>query len=366
MRQNLTASELDELELGLRVQGDKQFQDRLLAGVSRTYAAAVPALPQSLRLAATNAFLLCQAAETIDNLLDAPAARRQEIFGLLAQAVHEPAEANELAVALHSPLLAKLPPVARELLRNLPRLVRVPEALPARQGQAVRHCIRQVCDGLSRLQPLRGPHGLPDLATYDDYAYYCNGALSEFLTSAFCGYSPAIARRGAELHALAPAFGRGLCATQLLKNVWRDRARGVCYLPRDVFRAHGLELGPDQDWATDPRFRAGYHELITRAHSQLRQARDYILRLPPSEDGIRRFCFWPVGLALLTLQRLRAASRGKIEPGGELKVSPTALRMAVPASRWLVRHDAWLNRAFRLASLGLPPLRRHRQPDRAP
>ncbi len=350
MDRNTGGAEL--LELGLLVQGDKIFQERLLAGVSLTYASAAPVLPPNLRLAAVNAFLLSQAAETIDAYVDADVPVKQELFRRLSAAASDFSQAG--TAALPPSLLAKLPPAGRELLRNLPRLLRVTACLPPLQRQAVRHCVEQACAGYIRLLPLRGPDGVPDLRAYDDYGYCRNGALSQCLTTLFCDHSPAIARHTAELHALASDFGRGLCATQILKNVRRDRQRGVCYLPRDLFRAHGLELADHQDWSSDPRFRAGFDALIGRAHAQLRKALDYVLLLPPDEDGIRRFCIWPVGLALMTLRRLHGGRRRPALIEDDLRMRPRALRLAVPASRWLVRRDPWLRGAFRLASRGLP------------
>ena len=43
-------------------------------------------------------------------------------------------------------------------------------------------------------------------------------------------------------------------------------------------------------------------ELIGVAHAHLRNALDYTLCIPAAETGIRRFCLWAIGLAVLTLQ----------------------------------------------------------------
>jgi len=43
------------------------FQDRILPYVSRTFALTIPQLPQPLRTAVTNAYLLCRIADTIED-----------------------------------------------------------------------------------------------------------------------------------------------------------------------------------------------------------------------------------------------------------------------------------------------------------
>ena len=50
------------------------LQDRLLPGVSRTFALTIPQLPQDLRPIVTNAYLLCRTADTIEDEIDRLAA----------------------------------------------------------------------------------------------------------------------------------------------------------------------------------------------------------------------------------------------------------------------------------------------------
>ena len=46
---------------------DTTFQDRILQGVSRTFALTIPTLPPPLYLAVANAYLLCRIADTIED-----------------------------------------------------------------------------------------------------------------------------------------------------------------------------------------------------------------------------------------------------------------------------------------------------------
>src|ERR1700761_4428842 len=46
---------------------DEAYQDRILPGVSRTFALTIPQLPPALRTSVTNAYLLCRIADTIED-----------------------------------------------------------------------------------------------------------------------------------------------------------------------------------------------------------------------------------------------------------------------------------------------------------
>jgi farnesyl-diphosphate farnesyltransferase len=88
------------------------------------------------------------------------------------------------------------------------------------------------------------------------------------------------------------------------------------------------------------------------AHGHLRNALAYTLLIPKEEAGIRRFCLWAVGLAVLTLRRIQKLPG--FTAGREVKVS----RRAVMATRILtnlaLRNDTLLSGLFRAAAAGLP------------
>ena len=150
--------------------------------------------------------------------------------------------------------------------------------------------------------------GLARSSDLDDYCYYVAGVVGEMLTELFCDHSPEIARHRAALAAVAASFAQGLQMTNILKDVWEDRSRGACWLPQDVFTAHGIDLGQLSSEPFDPRFGEGLNELIGVAHAHLRNALEYTLLIPGKEIGIRRFCLWAIGLAVLTLRKIERQS----------------------------------------------------------
>jgi farnesyl-diphosphate farnesyltransferase len=172
------------------------------------------------------------------------------------------------------------------------------------------------------------------------------------LTDLFCNYSPQIARQRAALWGLAASFAQGLQMTNILKDVWEDRGRGACWLPQEVFTRHGVDLGALANEPFDPRFGAGMRELVGVAHAHLRNALDYTLLIPGKETGIRRFCLWAIGLAVLTLRKIEHNPR--FTAGAQVKVTRSAVAMTRLLTNVAGRSDGALRLLFAQAARGLP------------
>ena len=140
--------------------------------------------------------------------------------------------------------------------------------------------------------------------------------------------------------------------TNILKDVWEDRERGACWLPREVFSRHGVELATLKVGEQPAGFAAGMRELVGIAHAHLRNALSFTLLLPRTEVGLRRFCLWAIGLAVLTLRRIE--STPGFRSGAEVKISHTAVGLTTTLSNASVGSNWMLRRLFSLAGSGLP------------
>ena len=64
-------------------------------------------------------------------------------------------------------------------------------------------------------------------------------------------------------------------------------------------------------------FARAWRGSIGVAHAHLRKALEYTCMIPKREVGIRKFCLWAIGLAVLTLRKIhripgfRAGQRGQ-------------------------------------------------------
>lgn len=331
---------------------DEVYQDQILPHVSRTFALTIPQLPPGLRTAVTSAYLLCRIADTIE---DEPALSAAETFAFLRRftaVVCGEEQATSLAGELEQRLSDRTLPAERDLVRNMERVVRMTARLHEQQRAAIQRCIEVMCYGMHHFQSTASPRGLPRSSDLDSYCYYVAGVVGEMLTELFCGHSPTISPRRAALHDLAASFAQGLQMTNILKDVWEDRQRGACWLPQEVFTRHGIDLAQLSPERYDARFHAGMRELIGVAHAHLRNALSFTLLIPGEEPGIRRFCLWAIGLAVLTLRKIERTPR--FTAGSQVKVSRAAVAMTRILTSLALRNDRMLMRLFERAARGLP------------
>jgi farnesyl-diphosphate farnesyltransferase len=331
---------------------DEVYQDQILPHVSRTFALTIPQLPPALSIPVTSAYLLCRIADTIE---DEPALSAPETLAFLQRfsaVVGGNGEPGPLARDLEHRLSERTLPTERDLVSNMDRVVRVAANLGAAQHAAIQRCVELMCYGMPRFQFNASVKGLARSTDLDDYCYYVAGVVGEMLTDLFCDYSGDIARQRASLSALAASFAQGLQMTNILKDIWEDRSRGACWLPQEVFTRHGVDLGQISADAQEPRFQAGLTELVGVAHSHLRNALDYTLLIPGKEKGIRRFCLWAIGLAVLTLRKI--AHNPGFTAGAQVKVSRTAVSLTMALTNTFISNDWMLRRLFSTAARGLP------------
>ena len=331
---------------------DEAYQDQILPQVSRTFALTIPQLPPALRTPVTNAYLLCRAADTIeDEPALSPAATRVWLqrFVAVVCGKEEPAQ---LARDLAPQLSQQTSPAERELVLNLEQIIRVTARLDEQQRAAISRCIEVMCGGMHQFQCTASLRGLPRLSDMNEYCYYVAGVVGQMLTELFCGYSATIARQRSALHDRAVAFAQGLQMTNILKDVWEDRSRGACWLPQEVFTRHGIDLAKLSPGQRDARFDAGMSELVGVAHAHLRNALAYTLLIPGEEAVVRRFCLWAIGLAALTLRKIH--STPGFTSGAQVKVSHTAVAVTKTLTNVAIRNDWLLTRLFDRATSGLP------------
>ena len=354
--------------MGLTVdRGDSaaEFQQQILPHVSRTFALTIPQLPPPLRIAVTNAYLLCRIADTIE---DEPALSPTEsrVFLQRFTAVVRGTEAaGPLAREVVRRLSERTLPAERELVSGMERVVEVTAGLGA-ERPAIQRCIELMGHGMHHFQQTASLAGLARSSDLDSYCYYVAGVVGEMLTELFSCHSPAVAAQRNALQELSTSFAEGLQLTNIIKDFWEDRSRGACWFPRELFARHGVELAEMSPQSSDARFQAGVRELVAVAHGHLRNALAYALLLPPRETGIRLFCLWAIGLAVLTLRRIDA--RLDYTSGAQVKVSHSAVLLTRLCTTAAVRNDRLLRRLFEHAARGLPltaPLAMRRAASRA-
>jgi farnesyl-diphosphate farnesyltransferase len=331
---------------------DEAFQKNSLIGVSRTFALTIPQLPPGLCQVVGNGYLLCRIADTIEDEPHLTPQQKRQFSQEFIQVVAGEACPKALSETL-SPLLSDSTLDAeKDLIRNTPRVIRLTHSFTLPQRTALHRCVRIMAQGMAEFQQNSSLNGLKDLEEMDRYCYYVAGVVGELLTDLFCDYSPEIQKHEARLQKLAISFGQALQMTNILKDIWEDYKRGACWLPREVFAEVGFDLNNLSPGHYEPAFGQGLIELIRIAQIHLQNALQYILLIPKTETGIRRFCLWALGMAILTLRRI--LKKLDFAQGGEVKISRRSVKATIGISNLLTRSDTSLQLLFYFLTRALP------------
>ena len=269
---------------------DQKFQALLLEGVSRTFALTIPQLPQSLYEPVANAYLLCRTVDTIEDEVSLDAEQKKLFCSRFIQITKTGHGAEAFAQNLYPLLSTQTIPAEHTLIQVLPRVISITHKFDPPQIEALASCVETMAEGMPIFQAKNLTHGLPTMVDMDKYCYYVAGCVGEMLAKLFCHYSPEIAKHRQELLALSVSFGQGLQMTNILKDIWDDAERGVCWLPQDIFAETGFDLAAMTPNTEDARFRTGLEHLISIAHGHLQNALTYTQMIPAHETGIRNFC----------------------------------------------------------------------------
>ena len=324
--------------------GDLAYQAGILQGVSRTFALTIPQLPDPLRDVVGNAYLLCRIADTIEDEPTLSTAQKQAFSKRFVEVVAGREAAQSFARELHPLLSPAMLASEHDLIANTARVVRITRGFRAVQRDALERCVSIMSRGMAEFQRNTTIDGLNDLPHLDRYCYHVAGVVGEMLTELLCDYSVEIGERRDEFLRLSVSFGQGLQMTNILKDIWEDRRRGACWLPKDVFRSAGFDLRSLPAGRTEPEFVEGMLELIAIARCHLANALRFTLLIPARETGIRRFCLWALGMAVLTLRHIHA--RPMFANAREVKISRRSVRATIIVTSALARSDWMLKLLF--------------------
>ena len=331
---------------------DLEYQASILPGVSRTFALTIPVLPGELAKVVTNAYLLCRLADTIEDDVALSDVQKSEFHARFVRIVEGVAPAEPFAAELAPLLSARTLEDERDLVRNTARVVRVTHGFTREERDALTRCVRIMCRGMPAFQRNKSLAGLADLRDLDEYCYYVAGVVGEMLTELFLLHCPELEPQRERMLRLAVSFGQGLQMTNILKDIWDDRRGDTCWLPRSVFERHGCNLDAIESQHSSASFAAGLDELVGIAHAHLRNALDYSCMIPRRESGIRKFCLWAIGLAVLTLRKIH--NNPAFVSGTEVKVSRRTVKATVLTTNLALKSNRALKLVFARAAHGLP------------
>lgn len=327
---------------------DDELQAILLEGVSRTFALTIPQLPPELYPAVANAYLLCRIVDTIEDEVSLSVQQKEFFCSAFISVVKTGNDAEAFAKQLAPLLSEQTLPAEHTLVQLTPRVIAITRSFEAAQIKALAECVEVMAKGMPIFQALDLHAGVKTMTDMNDYCYYVAGCVGEMLAKLFCHYSPEIAQHREELLKLSVSFGQGLQMTNILKDIWDDAGRGVCWLPQDIFTETGFDLSTLTPETDDAKFREGLEHLISIAENHLANALRYTQLLPSHETGIRNFCLWALGMALLTLKKIK--QNLNFNDSSQVKITRRSVKATILVTKLTVRSNFLLSSVFNMIS----------------
>ena len=306
---------------------DELYQRSILESVSRTFALTIPLLPNGLEKVVGNTYLLCRIVDTIEDATCVDPTTKQELSTLFIKTVLDHSLSEQFVRECLIALINHPNHNEKDLIENIPRVLRVLQSCDEKQRHAVAKCVQIMSEGMSYFHIRQNQIGLEDLQEFEKYCYVVAGVVGEMLTTLFALHSPAKAISGKE--SLAIAFGQALQMTNILKDSPEDQLRGVSWKPKGL----------------------GQTDLLVIAHQKLEDSLRYICCIPKSEPGIRQFCFLAFGLAVRTLKQI--AQRQTLQGGAEVKLTRGQVSRFYIFTKLAVRSDFLMGLFFRLQARAL-------------
>jgi len=331
---------------------DAAYQNEILQTVSRTFALTIPQLPEPLCTVVANAYLLCRIADTIEDDKSMSAKQKKEYSELFIAVVKGTEDASIFAEALFPLLSPTATESEHDLIANTAPVIRLTHGYNERQRTALERCVKIMADGMVRYQDAETLDGVADQKDMDQYCYYVAGVVGELLTELFCDHSSEIDAQHDEMMKLGVSFGQGLQMTNILKDIWEDHERGACWLPRDVFDKHGVDIRHKTPGKMSQGFDDALIELLGVAHAHVHNALRYTLMIPTKEKGLRKFCLWALGMSVLTLEKIR--QHPDFTDGREVKITRRSVKITIFLTSLFVRQNWILKYLFRFAGRRLP------------
>lgn len=327
---------------------DAELQAILLEGVSRTFALTIPQLPNGLHAAVANAYLLCRIVDTIEDEVSLDSEQKKHFCSAFIDIVKTGYNAKSFAEELAPLLSEQTIPAEHTLIHLTPRVIEITHSFDPVQIDALSECVDVMAKGMLIFQDIDLHAGLNTMKDMDDYCYYVAGCVGEMLAKLFCHYSEEINQHKEELLTLSVSFGQGLQMTNILKDIWDDAKRGVCWLPQDIFTETGFDLKNLTPETNDENFRKGLEHLISMAQEHLHNALKYTQLLPANETGIRNFCLWALGMSVLTLKNIK--NNLSFNDSNQVKITRKDVKKTIFISKATARSNILLSLIFNMAS----------------
>ncbi len=294
--------------------------DALLEKTSRTFALAIPLLPEPTRRQVGLAYLLFRIADTFEDAELWPREQKLAALARFTALLDDGVTAEDIDRETAAWLAA--PPCAHEgyleLLRRTPEVLAAFHQLSPAPRRLIGEHTRRTAEGMARFVAAAGEDGaveLHDLTDLQKYCYVVAGIVGEMLTELFLLGLRALGPVARYLRDRSAPFGEALQLVNILKDSLADAVHGRRFLPE------GCALA----------------EVSAIARGDISAATEYVLALQRegAPRGIVAFVALPVRLARATLdlfdEKGPGAKLGRAEVFGIVEGLERALDEGLPA-----------------------------------
>ncbi|MBQ8708464.1 MAG: squalene/phytoene synthase family protein [Succinivibrionaceae bacterium] len=270
--------------------------------VSRTFALTIPLLSMPLEDYVGLAYLMCRICDTIE---DDPALSHEDkikYMGLYIKAVKGEIDVKDFTSELRPKLVGSNNTYELDLVAELPDVVERLNSFPANISASIVTCLTIMSAGMSRQQANDVITTQQDL---DGYCYSVAGVVGEMLAVLFMSQCPSVTRNRERFMKLSVCFGEGLQMTNILKDIWDDASRGVCWLPLNIQNHNNPEEVKSYLTSMDREAKIKFlREKVSVTFGHLLHGVDFLLSLPRTALRIRAFCFVCSAMAFLSMRNI--------------------------------------------------------------
>jgi farnesyl-diphosphate farnesyltransferase len=338
---------------------DRAFCRAILPRVSRTFAINIRLLSGSFGEAVRTAYLLCRAADTLEDAWPADSATLARRFDKLLEALEGATRAaDDLAGEAERAARPGLDSIA-----GLPRVLRVYASLHDHDRAVIADALRVMAHGMKkyatraaeRERGRRMVAYLDDTEELFDYCHVVAGCVGVMLTRMYNRRAPAAEPIETRRLELAPRVGEALQLTNIVLDLPSDLVRGRCHVPASWLDEVGLEPGQLVEAGT-PGLRRLALRLDRLAREALARVPDYLDQVNARHLRYRLFCEWPALWASASLDRawrdpaFPARGRPKLARHALWRIAAESLLLGRGAARRrLTRSDERAELAERVA-----------------
>jgi farnesyl-diphosphate farnesyltransferase len=317
----------------------------MLPKVSRTFALGIKLLPSRLELPVRLGYLFCRIADTVEDDLALPPARKAELLDVFLECFDDPHRADAYGDTIHE-LTSNEEYI--DLVAATSEVFALYRNLDVRTQDILRKWITEMVRGM-RGFVVEHPSGIRigTVPEFHKYCYYVAGTVGHLLTDLWHHHSSAVdSRVYTKLLADCEPFGEALQSVNILKDIaWDAEQENSIYVPSELLAAQGSTHDSLLHPARRTVNRMALEPLCAIAQDDIERSLRYIENLPLMAVRIRLFCVLPVLFAVATMREIEQ-SEAMLMPGGNVKISRNEVKALIFAAststltnyslRWLV------------------------------